>query len=259
MTSDELIVERRGEALWLAINRPARRNALTNPLMERMHQEVLSASRDRTLRALVITGTGEKAFCAGADLSKGDTPFQFDFSEVNTAFANLLRGLRECPLPIVGRINGYCLAGGMGLFGICDIVVATENASFGLPEAKVGIFPMQVLAVLRDVIPKRKLYELCLTAAPITAAEALQWGIVNHVVPPEELDATVEKLVEALARVSPTAVRRGKYGMRTMESMTFEEMIAFAETQVGPMALTEDAREGREAFQQKRAPVWTGR
>ena len=256
---EPLLIARDGPVLRLTLNRPERRNALTNDLISQLTTALDEASADRTVGCVVLTGAGDRAFCAGADLTHGDTPFQFDFSEVHTPFANFLRAAKNCRAPIVGRVLGHCLAGGMGLYGACDIVIAGESARFGLPEAKVGIFPMQVLAVLRDVIPDRKLKEMCLTGHPLTAAEALQWGLVNSVVADADLDVEVDRVVASLAAVSPVAVRRGKYAMRVMETMSFDEMIAFSETQVAPMTMTQDAEEGRQAFKAKRAPVWPNR
>lgn len=256
MTTDELLVERTDGVLRLVINRPDRRNALTNRLMTQMTEAFASVAGDRSLRLVVLTGAGDKAFCAGADLKDADSPFQSDFSRYRMPFADLLRAGRACDLPILGVMNGSCFAGGMGLFGLCDIVIAAEHAKFGLPEVKVGVYPMQVLAVLRDLIPQRILAEMCITGEPLTAAEARACGIVNKVVPAAELDAAASTLIERIRAVSPMALRRGKYAVRAMETMDFEQMIAFAETQVTPMAFTEDAKEGRAAFAERRPPDW---
>lgn len=256
MSAEELIVERADGVLRLTINRPDRRNALTNRLMGRMAEEFAAANKDRTLRLIVLTGAGDKAFCAGADLKDPDTPFQPDFTRYRLPFADLLRVGRACDLPILGVMNGTCMAGGMGLFGLCDIVVAAEHAKFGLPEAKVGLYPMQVLAVLRDLIPRRILAEMCITGEPLTAAQAQACGIVNQVVPAAELAAAADAMVAKIRATSPMAVKRGKYAVRAMEAMDFEQMIAFAETQVTPMAFTGDAKEGRAAFAERRAPQW---
>lgn len=256
---EQLIVSRSDGVLRLTINRPARRNAMTNGLIREIAEALSQVNDDRSIKAVVLGAVGDKAFCAGADLKDADTPFLFDHSIYHTPFADLLRAGVGCDVPIVGRLNGACLAGGMGLFGICDIVVAAEHARIGLPEVKVGIYPMQVLAVLRDLIPRRVLAEMCITGEPLTAARALAIGIVNHVVPFDELDRAVETILSSIRAGSAVATRRGKYAMRAMDTMSFEQMIAFAETQVAPLALTEDAREGREAFAARRAPVWPNR
>jgi enoyl-CoA hydratase/carnithine racemase len=175
---------------------------------------------------------------------------------MHTPFADFLRAGKNSSIPIIGRINGDCMAGGMGLLGVCDIAIAAETARFALPEVKIGLFPMQVVAVLRDMLSPRVLADLSYTGRFVPAAEAAQLGLVNRAVPAADLDQAVEESLADIRRASPAALRRGRYALRAMESMSFDEMIAFAETQVGPMILTEDAREGLDAFNQKRKPNW---
>jgi len=256
---DEILRDVRDSILFLSINRPHRRNALTNPLMQRLGELITEAGNDTSLRAIVLSGVGDKAFCAGADLTPGDTPFQPDFSKMKTPFAQFLRAGKNSALPIIGRINGFCLAGGMGLLGVCDIAIAADTARFGLPEVKIGIFPMQVVAVLRDKLSPGVLADLSYTGRMIDAPEALALGLVNRVVPAAELDTAMEALLTDIRAASPVAIRRGRYALRAMDTMSFEEMIAFAETQVGPMIMTEDAREGLKAFNERRKPNWPNR
>jgi methylglutaconyl-CoA hydratase len=151
------------------------------------------------------------------------------------------------------------MAGGMGMMGMCDMAITVDHARFGMPEVKVGVFPMQIMAVLQRIIPNRKLYEMALTGEPITAVEALNLGLVNYVVPAAELDTKLEWLLSRLLDKSPTAIRRGKYAMRQTESMSFDQAAMFMEAQIGTLALTEDAAEGRQAFIDRRAPNWPGR
>lgn len=257
--SDEILYEVRDGIAVLTLNRPHRRNALTDAVMRRLCTLFAQAGADPGLRAILLTGSGDKGFCAGADLTPGDTPFKPDFSRVHTPFADLLRAAKNSVLPVIGRINGDCLAGGMGLLAVCDIAIAGAHARFGLPEVKIGLFPMQVVAVLRPLLAPRVLAELSYTGRLVTAAEALQLGLVGKVVQAGELDLAVEAVLAELRAASPAALRRGRYALRTMESMSFDEMIAFAETQIGPMALTEDAREGLAAFNERRKPVWAAR
>ncbi len=256
---DELQVEQRGHALWLTINRPARRNAMSAEVLSGIERGLDHAQADDEIRAVVITGAGDKAFCSGADLSKGSTSFQPDMSRPHLGYANLLRRAWTCTVPMIARVNGHCLAGGMGLFGMCDMAVAADHASFGLPEVKIGLFPAQVLSVLHHMIGPRLLAELCMTGEPIDAHQAGRIGLVNHVVPMAELDAKTEWLVSRVVDKSPTANRRGKAMMRAAFDMSFEQAISFFESQIMSLPLTEDAREGRAAFIEKRPPRWTGR
>lgn len=257
--NNELLVESTPPVLRLTINRPHRRNAFTSPLLLQMARTIREAAHDEALRVIVVTGAGDKAFCAGADLTPGDTPFKPDASMLESPMGELARAVRDCRLPIVGRINGMCLAGGMGLFGLCDIAVATQESKFGMPEVKIGLFPMQILTMLRDLIPPRLMNEMCLTGKPIDAPTAMAAGLLNRVVPADQLDATVDTIVADLVAASPMAIRRGKYAMRAVEGMSFEQAMAFTETARAPMIQTEDAKEGRAAFNEKRPPKWTGR
>ncbi len=255
----DLRAERRGHALWLTIDRPERRNALSPAVLAGISAGLDEAAADDAIRAVVITGAGDRAFCAGADLAKGSGSFQFDPSRPHLEYADLLRKAWRCPVPMVARVNGHCLAGGMGLFAVCDVAVAAEHASFGLPEVKIGVFPAQVLSVLQHLVGPRWLAELCLTGEPIDAQRAERIGLVNHVVPGAELDAKTEWLLARIVGKSPTANRRGKAMMRAAFDMGFEQAISYLESQIVTLALTEDAKEGRAAFVEKRAPNWTGK
>lgn len=253
----DLIVEQRDHALWLTIDREERRNAMSPAVVEGITEGIRRACRDN-LRVVVITGVGDKAFCAGADLATGKS-FKFDYSVVSQPFASLLRVAVASTVPLVARVNGTCMAGGMGLLSMCDMAVAADHALFGLPEVKVGVFPMQVLSVLQRIVPSRVLYEMCLMGEPIDATEAKAVGLVNRICPRSELDATLDKFLARMLDKAPSAIRRGRYTMRRIEAMSFEESISFTESQIGLLAMTEDAQEGQLAFREKRKPVWPGR
>jgi enoyl-CoA hydratase/carnithine racemase len=252
----ELLTEMRGPVLWLTINREDKRNAVTPGVLAALADALAAANRDRAVRAVVITGAGARAFCAGADLQSG-TSFKFDYSEPHVSFANLFRQAKQSTVPLIARVNGACMAGGMGIMAMCDMVVSAPHAVFGLPEVKVGIFPAQVLSVIGNLLPRRVLAEMCLTGEPISAAQALEYHLVNQV--SEDLDAGVQALLGRMLDKSPAAIRRGLYTMKKIEAMAFEESMAFTESQIGLFALTEDAAEGQLAFREKRKPVWTGR
>ena len=253
---EELGVERRGTALWLTIRREERRNAMSHGVLSAMGAAIEGAQADREVRAIVITGAGEKAFCAGADLQSAQA-FTTDYSDPVGHFARLLRRARASHVPLVARVNGACMAGGMGLLGMCDLAVAARHAVFGLPEVKVGVFPAQVLTVLQHLVPRRKLAELCLTGEPMTSAQALESGLVNYV--DDDVDARLDWLLARMDDKSPAAIRRGLYTLKAIDTMAFEESMAFTESQIALFTLTEDAKEGQAAFQQKRKPQWTGR
>jgi enoyl-CoA hydratase/carnithine racemase len=253
---EEMREEMRGPVMWLTIDREERRNAISAGVLSAMSNALARANQDRAVRAVVITGSGTRAFCAGADLQSG-TSFKFDYAEPHQGFANLFRQARQSTVPLIARINGACMAGGMGIMGMCDMAVASSQAVFGLPEVKVGLFPAQVLSVLGNLLPRRVLAEMCITGEPISAAQALEYRLVNHV--SDDLDATVDWLLGRLLDKSPAAIRRGLYTMKKIEAMAFEESMAFTESQIGLFALTEDAAEGQLAFREKRKPQWSGR
>ncbi|MBN8557506.1 MAG: enoyl-CoA hydratase/isomerase family protein [Proteobacteria bacterium] len=252
----ELLQRQQDGVLWLTINREGRRNAISPGVLAGLTEALTRAGADRGVRAIVLTGTGDKAFCAGADLATGQS-FKFDYSEPTQGIANLFRLSRQLNVPLIARVNGACMAGGMGLMAMCDMVVAAPHAIFGLPEVKVGVFPAQVLSVLNGLIGPRTLTELCVTGEPISAQEALQLGLINRV--SEDLDAGVQALLERFLDKSPAAIRRGLYLMKRIGAMSFEESMAFTESQIGLFALTEDAAEGQAAFREKRKPQWSGR
>ena len=255
-TQTDVRLERKGDSLWIWIDREERSNAINPAVLAGISEGVDRAAADSSIRSLVLTGVGEKAFCAGADLSKGTGTFQAGPDEPTTDFGRLARKVRMAGVPIVGRVNGACVAGGMGLLALCDLAIAAEHARFGLPEVKVGVFPMQVLVFLRSQIGARHVNELCLTGELISAARAYEIGLANYVVPFEQLDARVESLLDRLAGMSPVALRRGKYAIAAMERMPFAEAIAFAETLITVTSLTSDATEGLAAFNEKRPPRW---
>jgi enoyl-CoA hydratase/carnithine racemase len=254
--SAELLEERRGAALWLTISRETRRNAITPEVLDGLCNAIERAQHERDVRAVVLTGAGDKAFCAGADLQSG-AAFRFDHSEPYARLADLFRLARRSAVPLIARVNGACMAGGIGLLAMCDLAVAAPHAVFGLPEVKVGLFPAQVLTVLGHLLPRRALTQMCLTGELIPAGQALNWGLINAVA--DDLEGAVQALLDKLLGNSPTAVRRGLYTMKAIEAMSFEESMRFTESQIALFALTEDAAEGQLAFREKRAPNWTGR
>jgi methylglutaconyl-CoA hydratase len=256
--NDVVLHEKRERAFWITINRPEKRNAINSDVIAGIRAGYRAAHADPEIRAIVLTGAGDKAFCAGADLQPG-AGFAFDLARPNMGYADMLRDAQNATLPAIARINGVCMAGGMGLACMTDLAVAADQVLFGLPEVKVGVFPMQVMSLLQEVVPRRQARLWALSGEPFAATEALAAGLVNFVVPAAELDAKVQWLLARLVDKSPTAIRRGKYALRAIESMSFEQAIAYTESQIAVLALTEDAREGMAAFNERRPAKWTGR
>lgn len=258
---EDLLIERDGPVLRLTINREDRRNAINDAVLDGIDAGVrLAMETMPDTRVILLTGVGDKAFCAGADLKRTGEgrPFQVDHRDPSTKLGDLFRSVERCPLPLVARVNGHAVAGGLGLVAMCDMAVASDQAKFGAPETRIGVWPMMIMTQLMRVVPKRKLLELMVTGEPITAAEALTAGLLNHVVPPADLDAKTDWLLARILKSSPAATRRGLYVYRAMQDMSMHQAVAFAESNGGLMGSTEDAREGIAAFNEKRSPDWPG-
>jgi len=254
--TEPVLIDRRGHTLWITINRPERRNAINESVIEGIKAGVLQAAADPSVRAIVLTGTGDKAFCAGGDLQQGTSVFGELIEEPTTDFGRLARVVRQSGVPMIARINGACVAGGMALMSLCDLVVAVDHARFGLPETKVGVIPVQVEVYFRNLILPRHAMELILTGDLIDAQRAREIGLVNYIVPAQELDARIEDLLAKLRGASPVATRRMKQAINSMEMMNFHEAIAYAESQIMLTAQTSDAKEGLASFNEKRKPRW---
>jgi enoyl-CoA hydratase/carnithine racemase len=260
MTENKSVVlEKRAQALWITINRPDKRNAINGEVVAGIIKGYRDAHEDPDIRVIVLTGTGDKAFCAGADLQQTGAAFAFDFAKPNVDYADLLRLAQNATKPSIARVGGVCMAGGMGLLCMTDMAIAADHVLFGLPEVKVGVFPMQVMSLLQSIAPRRLVNEWALTGEPFDALTAQAAGLLNYVVPSAELDAKLEWLIGRLVDKSPTAIRRGKYAMRAIASMSFDESIAYTESQIALLAMTEDAKEGLKAFSEKRKPSWPGK
>jgi enoyl-CoA hydratase/carnithine racemase len=259
----DVLTERRGAALWLTINRPEQRNALTSDVLGAMTAALRGAKDDPALRVIVITGAGDKAFCAGADLkgaaSKDGNAFQVPPGAVENALATFYAEVERCTLPLVARVNGHAMGGGLGLVAACDLAMAADDALFATPEVKVGVYPMLITTYLMRLVPRRKLAEMSLTGEPLTAAQAVEYGLLNAAVPRVELDAKVDALVAALTERSPTAIRLGKHALHAVQDMTLPQCLDYMTLMLDRLAQTEDAREGFAAFTGKRKPAWTGR
>jgi len=257
--SNSVLLQKRGNALWITINRPEKRNAINGDVIAGIVRGYRLAHDEKDVRLIVLTGAGDKAFCAGADLQNTSGAFAADFARPNVDYADLLRLSQNATKPAIARVNGVCMAGGMGLLCMTDMAIAADHVMFGLPEVKVGVFPMQVLSLLQTIAPRRAINEWAITGEPFDAKTALFAGLLNYVVPQAELDAKLDWLIGRITDKSPTAIRRGKYAMRAIASMSFDEAIAYTESQIALLAMTEDAKEGLKAFAEKRKPVWPGK
>ncbi len=248
-----------GQVATLTIDDPDRRNALTNEAMAELGEALGAACGDGDVRVIVVTGAGDRAFSAGGDLSGGFVDAPLAGHGGRGALADLIRGMRRCPKPVVGRINGHALGGGLGLVAGCDIAIAAESATFGTPEIGVGLWPMMITAALQPLVPRRPLLEMMMTGRRFGAKEAAQLGIVNRVVLADELDGAVGETVDALASQSPAALALGKSAFYAVEDMDLDTALDHLHIGLTAVATTEDAAEGVKAFLDKRDPIWKGR
>ena len=248
-----------GERATITIDDPERRNPLSNEAMAQLSDAVADACSEPSVRVIVITGAGDRAFSAGGDLSGGfmDTPIATHGAR--GALADLFRAMRRCPKPVIARVNGHALGGGFGLAAACDIVIAVEDALMGTPEVRVGLWPMMISAVLKDLVPQKALFEMMATGRRFPAAEGIALGIVSRAVPREELDAAVDETVAALLAFSPATLALGKASFYAIADMDVDSALDHLHVGLTATGTTQDAIEGIAAFVQKRDPDWSGR
>ena len=259
-TDDDVVVEAGDGVATITLNRPKRRNALTWSMLDRLRTAVADAKADPDVRVVVLTGAGDRAFCAGADLagmSSGGS--ELALHDARRRLAQVFDDLWSLGKPTIAKVRGFCLAGGFGLALACDLVVAADDATFGTPEVDVGLWPFMVTVPLCRSMPPKRALELMLTGRRVDAAEADRLGFVTRVVPGHQLDAATAELASTLAAKSPTAVRLGRDAFYQVWDTAAGDALATLHPLLGILAGTEDAREGMAAFAEKRPPTWTGR
>jgi enoyl-CoA hydratase/carnithine racemase len=257
MNETDLLYQVREGTGWITINRETRRNAISLGIMDLFFQYLSSAESDAQVRAVCITGSGDKAFCSGADLA---TSFEGkDYLAGAKKYATLLKRMNSFPKPLVARVNGNCLAGGLGLMLACDIVYAREEARFGTPELNVGLFPMMIAALIFRHCMRQKALEMIYTGRLLSAAEAEQMGLVTRVLAAAEFDRVIEETLKAIASKAPMAMRIGRQALASAQDMELGQALDFLCDRLGEVVATEDAKEGLRAFMEKRKPVWKGR
>lgn len=260
MSEPVLLVEVAEGVARVTLNRPEVRNALNEALLRELESTLRRLEDDPAARVVVLRGAGDRAFCAGADLKKvADRGTTLQARESFGGLGRILEHMARMRTPVIAQVHGYALAGGCGLAAGADVVVAAEDATFGLPEIKVGLLPLIVMApILRAVGRKRGLL-MILSGEPVSAREAYEMGLVSRLVPRGELDGAVGALARTLAAYSPTALGLAKEAAAMVPEMEYGAALRYLRELITLVALSDDAREGIAAFFEKRPPRFTGR
>jgi enoyl-CoA hydratase len=252
--------ESRDGVLIVTVDRPKVLNALNDQTVGEIERVFLEARADESVRAIILTGGGEKAFIAGADIGELSKMTPLTGKDVARRGQQVLNTIERMPKPVIAAINGFALGGGCEIALACHIRIASEKAKIGLPEVTLGIIPgyggTQRMARL---LGKGKALEMILTGDHITATEAERIGLVNKVVPAEELMKTAEEMARRIASRGPIAVRSAIEAVMSGSDMAFEEGQAFEATLFGLLASTEDMKEGMGAFLEKRPAAFKGK
>ena len=256
-----LVVDVSEHLLTITLNRPEKKNAMTPVMITEIAYALSYAHHTPDIRAVVIQANGD-TFCAGADLKAfmGDTQEPTDSTvpspEEEILIGELFIGLHK---PCIAKVAGPVYAGGFLLICGCTHVVAADVATFSLPEVKRGIWPMQVMESLLQIIPARKVLDLCMRANVMSGAEAKEFGLVTHSVATDEVDKVVKELLDQILVNSPNAIHQGLKAYDELRSIESSEKHAYLKKKLVEIFKSEDAAEGVKAFKEKRAPIWTGK
>ncbi len=253
MTTEATLYEVRNGAAWITLNRPESRNALSAVLVSELHEHLLAANEDASVRSMVITGA-EPAFCSGADLKS--PPGQMIRGRRSVPYPKVLTTIMESPKPVIAAVNGAAFAGGLGLVGAADIAIAVEDARFAFSEVRIGVIPAVISVVCIPKLGTHHAMKLFLTGERFTSAQAVEMGFAHRAVPKEKLVDAVEEEISMINLGGPNAVLECKKLVRRIPTLStpdgFEEAAAWSSR----MFVSEEAAEGMAAFREKRNAAW---
>jgi enoyl-CoA hydratase len=260
MAYEQLLYEVSDGVATLTLNRPDQRNALSGQLLSELVDGLKTARDDEAVKSVVLTGAGDKVFCAGADLSgfAADAPLVHKHFG-SDLFLDYFRLMPRLGKPSLCAANGHVLGGGLGLALSCDLVIAKQGATFGTPEINVGAFPFMIMAIIYRNVPRKKVNEMMLLGERLSAEQAVEFGLANKVVPAEEFEDAVADWAKKLASKSPVLMRLGHDAMYRQQDMALDDALDFLRSQLSLALSTEDILEGVQAFFEKREPTWKGR
>ncbi|HEY7483991.1 MAG TPA: enoyl-CoA hydratase-related protein [Streptosporangiaceae bacterium] len=245
----------------ITLNRPETRNALNEQMTDELLAAFDHAKADDDVRVIVLTGAGDKAFCAGADLGglarQGGPAVGAEIRDSGpyrlfTAFPRLGK-------PIIARLAGHAVAGGLGLAVSCDLVIAADDVKLGTPEVNVGLWPMMIMAIINRNVPPKQAFKLYYTGQTVSARESVELGLVTEAVPRDRLDARVDELARIIAAKSPIGLRMGRDAFFAIDGLPLDDQVAHLLERLVELSGTDDAAEGIAAFLDKRTPRFTGR
>jgi enoyl-CoA hydratase/carnithine racemase len=252
-------VARAGGVETITLNVPERRNAIGAQMTNELLWALDDAQASDEVRVVVITGEG-KAFCAGGDFQQlSNSGPEAEVLPLKGDYADLLLTMVRFEKPIVARVNGHAMGGGLGLVAASTFAIGSREAQLGTPEIQVGLFPMMIMAVLARLVPRRRLLKMMLLGEKVSAEEAVQIGLLGEAVAPAELEAAVGALVGALLEKSPSTIKLGLRAFAAQDDEDLATALPILRTRLAECLATADAQEGLMAFLEKRAPKWTGK
>jgi enoyl-CoA hydratase/carnithine racemase len=257
-TTELLDVERAGGVVTLSLNRPAQRNALSRELMRDVTAALGALGTDPEVRVVVLGGRGP-AFSAGHDLSEMIGLGLDEYREIFELCTRMMTAVHELPQPVIARVHGTATAAGCQLVAACDLVVSSSEARFATPGVKIGLFCTTPMVEVTRSIGRKRALEMLLTGTPIDARTAAEWGLVNRVVAPDELDAATDELARQIASASSLTVGLGKHAFYRQIDLGLDAAYDHCQEVMSENATAEDAQEGMSAFLEKRPPTWRGR
>jgi enoyl-CoA hydratase/carnithine racemase len=257
MTFEDICLSGEGRVVTITLNRPARRNALSLRLMLELTECLEAIGGNPAVRAVILRSAGN-VFCSGHDLSEMTGQDINHYRRIFDVCTRLMEKIQIIPQPVIAAVQGVATAAGCQLVAACDLAVASQNAAFATPGVKIGLFCTTPMVAVTRAIGRKRAMQMLLTGEFIDAHTAAEWGLINEVVSPLELDAAAAELAKKVAEASPLVVAIGKQAFYSQIDLDQPKAYAYAKEVMALNALAADAREGMTAFLEKRDPVWTG-